>query len=270
MPLHLQPVTRKSIAEQVAACLRGEILAGQIRPGEKLPGERQLAARLGTNRNTLREAMRTLESEGLVRARHGDGVTVLDYRRGGELQVLGLFITAGAPEERAAVLTDLLRLRRLLLVDMAVMAAERGDRAGVAALRQGVERVRAVATATAIATTSEPTEGERETAMAAQAAARMAADLEFYRTLAGASGSLVAQWSFNTLSRAYLDVVQAMPALWFTPKGYLTTLSALVAAIAARDAAATRRILERHLRRVDAALVPFLASGRHGRGSEQP
>jgi GntR family transcriptional regulator, transcriptional repressor for pyruvate dehydrogenase complex len=243
------PLSRMSVAEQVAARLRSEILSGGLGAGDKLPAERDLAVRLGTNRNTLREALRTLETQGLVRARQGDGVTVQDYRLQGDLQLLPLFLTEGPLAERPAVLADVLRLRRVLLIDMAVMAAERSDVPGVAALRAGLAELRAA--------TDDP-------------ARLMEADLAFYRTLARASGSLIAPWRFNTFARAYLDLVQALPALWMRPAGYLEALDALVGAIAAHQPDATRRLLDRHLASVDAELMPLLTSGPNGRGSDQP
>jgi DNA-binding FadR family transcriptional regulator len=240
MKLNLAPLSRTSVADQVAARLRGDILGGRLAPGDKLPGERELAVSFGTNRNTLREAIRTLETQGLVHARHGDGLTVLDYRRDGELQILPAVLTEGRPEDRAALLVDVLRLRRLLLVDMAGTAAERADPTTVAALRAHV--------ATARAAIGDPPRA-------------LKADLDFFGTLAAASRSLIARWSFNTFARAYLDVVKAMPGLWITPDGYGETLDALCDAIAARDPAGTRRILDRHLARIDAVLVPLLTSG---------
>jgi GntR family transcriptional repressor for pyruvate dehydrogenase complex len=241
--MKLVPVRHSSVADQVARKLRSEILSGRLPAGAKLPGERDLSRDLGTNRNTLREALRTLEALGLVHARQGDGVSVLDYRRTGELQVLPLFLTEGRPEERGSVLADLLRLRRVLLTDMSASAAERADDAAVATLRLRLEDIRAL-----IATGGN---GDRLPLV----------DLEFYRTLAAATRSLVAQWSFNTFARAYIDIVEALPSLWITPPGYVDTLTALVDAIAAHDADGTRRILDRHLRQVDGTLVPLLTGG---------
>jgi GntR family transcriptional regulator, transcriptional repressor for pyruvate dehydrogenase complex len=241
--MKLAPVRHSSVADQVSRKLRSEILSGRMPAGSKLPGERDLARDLGTNRNTLREALRTLEALGLVRARQGDGVTVLDYRRDGELHVLPLFLMEGRVEERGQVLVDLLRLRRTLIVDMAVIAANRADEAAVAALRQRLDDIRAVL--------AEGGDRDRLPEI----------DLEFYRTLATAARSLVAQWGFNTFARAYIDIVQALPALWITPPGYVDTLSALLDAIATHDAEETRRILDRHLRQVDGTLVPLLTGG---------
>lgn len=47
--------------------LRRNILAGALRPGDPLPSELELATRFGVNRSTVREGIRQLESDGLVR-----------------------------------------------------------------------------------------------------------------------------------------------------------------------------------------------------------
>lgn len=58
-------------ADQIARQIREEISQGRLRPGAKLPAERALAAELGVSRNTLREAVRSLEQAGLVELRKG-------------------------------------------------------------------------------------------------------------------------------------------------------------------------------------------------------
>ncbi|WP_245239068.1 GntR family transcriptional regulator [Streptomyces sp. MZ04] len=52
--------------ERAAAALRADIAAGTFAPGEALPGQRELADKYGVAQNTMGQALRLLEAEGLV------------------------------------------------------------------------------------------------------------------------------------------------------------------------------------------------------------
>ncbi len=65
-PLLIEPAYRR-----VAAAIGARILSRELRDGERLPPEMQLARQFGVNRSTLREALRELESRGLLRRRPG-------------------------------------------------------------------------------------------------------------------------------------------------------------------------------------------------------
>lgn len=68
-------INRVSVADQVAALLRQRILDGEFRPGTQLQ-ELPLASSLGVSRNTMREAIRILSIEGLLRRSLHRGVAV--------------------------------------------------------------------------------------------------------------------------------------------------------------------------------------------------
>jgi len=65
-PLLLEPAYRK-----VAAAIGARILSRALCEGERLPSETELARQFGVNRSTVREALRELESRGLVQRRPG-------------------------------------------------------------------------------------------------------------------------------------------------------------------------------------------------------
>lgn len=57
--------------DEIAAQVRAMVADGRLKPGDRLPSERELSLRLQVSRNTLREALRTLEHAGLVEMRKG-------------------------------------------------------------------------------------------------------------------------------------------------------------------------------------------------------
>lgn len=65
-PILFEPAYRK-----VAAAIGQRILDRRLREGERLPSETELARQFGVNRSTVREALRELESNGLVTRRPG-------------------------------------------------------------------------------------------------------------------------------------------------------------------------------------------------------
>jgi DNA-binding GntR family transcriptional regulator len=75
LSMERSPIHRLSVADQVAGILREKVLSGELRPGTPLQ-EIQLAESLGVSRNTMREAMRILSLEGLLKRRIHRGIAV--------------------------------------------------------------------------------------------------------------------------------------------------------------------------------------------------
>ncbi|MCR4425069.1 MAG: GntR family transcriptional regulator [Firmicutes bacterium] len=80
---HIIPINSKqspNVAELVQDQITRNIRLGVLKPGQKLPSEPEYAAALGVSRNSLREALQSLEREGLVVRRHGIGTFVTESR----------------------------------------------------------------------------------------------------------------------------------------------------------------------------------------------
>jgi DNA-binding GntR family transcriptional regulator len=73
-------IDRTSTADQAAAALRERILGGELPPGTALQ-EVSVAEALGISRNTLREAIRSLVHEGLVKHTPHRGASVMSLGR---------------------------------------------------------------------------------------------------------------------------------------------------------------------------------------------
>ena len=61
-----EPLVRQPAYGRVAAAIEQKILQRTLAPGDLLPAETELARQFGVNRSTIREAVRRLESAGLV------------------------------------------------------------------------------------------------------------------------------------------------------------------------------------------------------------
>ena len=75
-------VDRRGLAEHAVDQIERLIIEGRLVPGQKLPSERDLGAKLGVSRPTLREAIRALTIMGILESRQGDGTYVLDAEAG--------------------------------------------------------------------------------------------------------------------------------------------------------------------------------------------
>ena len=70
------PIVRRSLHDELVTLLRNMIVAGELRPGSRI-GESRLCARFGVSRTPLREALKVLSGEGLVRLVPNKGATVV-------------------------------------------------------------------------------------------------------------------------------------------------------------------------------------------------
>ena len=62
--------------QQIAEDLRAQIESGALAPGAQLPTELELRDRYDSSRNTIRDAIKRLTSQGLVETRPGQGTFV--------------------------------------------------------------------------------------------------------------------------------------------------------------------------------------------------
>ncbi|WP_052866583.1 FadR/GntR family transcriptional regulator [Streptomyces niger] len=85
------PVEPVRAYQRVAEQIEERILRGELPPGSRLPAERELVNQFGVGRSTVREALRVLQSAGLIRSRPGDplGAEVLGVSGDNLSQALG-------------------------------------------------------------------------------------------------------------------------------------------------------------------------------------
>jgi GntR family transcriptional repressor for pyruvate dehydrogenase complex len=130
MTSSIKPIKRTKVSLTVAARLQEILLSGEYEVGEKLPSEMILAERFGVSRSSIREAMKLLEAEGLVRVVHGVGTIVNDHEAGGRNDLAEFLVIDGT------TVPDLFEARLVLESEMAFRAAKRLTSSDANELRQ--------------------------------------------------------------------------------------------------------------------------------------
>ncbi|WP_062119651.1 FadR/GntR family transcriptional regulator [Aureimonas sp. AU40] len=165
-----KPGPRPRVGRDFVAALARAIAEGRFAEGSTLPREQDLCAEFSISRTVVREALKTLESKGVVRSRARAG-TLVRARADWNLLDADLLDWMGDTVVDAAFLSAVLEARRAVEPFAAELAAERATLTDIAALNAAWETMRA---------------SER-----GHDAAFTAADAEFHRILLRASGNLV-------------------------------------------------------------------------------
>jgi GntR family transcriptional repressor for pyruvate dehydrogenase complex len=118
-PVTLRTIKRRGLHEEIVAQLREFLAKGDLKPGEQLPSERALSERLGVSRPSVREALRSLESSGLVHIRIGSGTYVAS------IEDTLLSPLAAAILQQRDVLLDIFEARKTIEPEIAALAARR-------------------------------------------------------------------------------------------------------------------------------------------------
>lgn len=129
----LRPAWRVRLFEQVERQLRQYMRDAHMKPGDRVPAERELAARLAVSRGSVRQAIVSLEVQGLIEVRHGDGIYVrrLDPLLEPITQLL----------ERRRRLPEILEARATLEVSLAALAAERRTSTDLESIWDGIRQM---------------------------------------------------------------------------------------------------------------------------------
>lgn len=213
-----------TLVSQISEALRQEIAAGVYVPGDKLPSEAQLTQAHGVSRTVIREAIAALRSDGLVEARQGAGVFVLEPAQPAMPSFQNL------DTARIFSVIELLELRTAVEVEAAGFAAKRRSAMQEEAIFDCHRRVRACLDA-----------GEATTE----------ADFALHLAIAEATNNPRFPQFLTMLGAGVIPRAALQSNDSDTPRAYLGRLheehEAIIAAISAGDEAAARAAMRSHL-----------------------
>lgn len=110
-------IKKKTVSESIINQIKDMILNGSLQPGQRLPSERELAELLSVSRPSVREAMRSLQSLGIIDIRSGEG-TFLNSN----VSILSDHFKMSYILKKFNIL-ELIEARKILEVEIAALAA---------------------------------------------------------------------------------------------------------------------------------------------------
>jgi len=232
-----EPVLKRVIQDEVKKFITDK----NLRPGDLLPPEGQLALNLGVSRGSVREAVKSLESLGIVESRHGEGVRVREFNFDSILDFLsyGLLFQPS----RAA---EILQIREWLEESAVALATE-------VISTEELDQIEALLAVWQVkAAAGEPTSEE---------------DRRFHRLLYAPLGNS----SLLSLIDIFWVVYNALPVKALPQDGNpLLTVQAhrdLFDAVRCRDAVLARQRLSQHFRNIEQRFKGVMDFAPDGQGS---
>jgi GntR family transcriptional regulator, transcriptional repressor for pyruvate dehydrogenase complex len=212
----------------VAGRLLEMITSQTLVAGDPVPVEREIATAYSVGRSTVREALRILESQGIITATNGGSFTVSEAAQPLH-RSLRLVMALDAQPSTA----DLFELRRILDCAAAELAADRRQ-------PQDLEQMQAAIDAMASAL-----EGD-------DAQRFIDSDLRFHIAMADATGNSLVGYTLEAIRDVLRDALLEIFRIPKSAERAIDEHRAIVAAIQAGDGAEARSAARIHLDRVEA------------------
>ena len=113
-------ISNRKVYEEVIEQIQKRIVDGELKKGDRLPSERELSEIMNISRTSIREALRVLESMGVVESIHGEGNFICSNTEESLLQPLSMMFKLNNGKYK-----DIFELRKVLEVENARLAALR-------------------------------------------------------------------------------------------------------------------------------------------------
>lgn len=229
---------RRGRTEQIAAAIKRAIVEDGLRPGDRLPQEHELIAQYAASKGTIREALRSLAAEGLVRTRTGPGggafITEVDREHAMALLSSHLLFTEVS-------ISHIYELRIALEPEMVRDLTRQITAEQIAELEQKMSIY-----------TDPPTSISEERK-------QRAAELEFHEALARFSDNPLISFVCGFLVRLLKDLtvckrIYERPLPELRERG-LSYQEQLIAAFRERDPAQARAVMKAHMRTAQRIMV---------------
>lgn len=231
-------IKRQNIYQQLVEHLQQYIIDNSLRPGDRLPTEAELAARFRVSRQSVREAVKVLESIGVIETRPRDGSRLTKMSTQSLTDHLRFFF-----ELDGATVKEMAAARRVIECAFVPVIIENADESDFQRMEAAIQRMR---------------EHTRRGETFAEA------DMAFHQALATATknrvmagfGAMVQQFFIHLRNRIKADEVKQRRSILEHEE--------ILKALREKDAAAAQSAIEQHLRVYDEPQQSYPSNTRNG------
>lgn len=232
------PVRQQKRSDRIAARIRDLIVARGLKPGDRIPQDWLAEQELKASKGTVREAMKALETQGLIKSRTGPGGGAFVTALSGEqaMGLLGNLFLFNQP-----TISDIYTLRKLLEPALVAGLAGRLDESAYEKLQATIRLY------------------EHEPETAEEEFAQRVAELDFHSVLASLSDNLILGFVLVFLHRLLRDLAVCR-AIYSTPNPGLreTALSyqvRLIRHLKSGDGEAARALMREHMEEAESYML---------------
>ena len=231
-------IKRQNIYQQLVEHLQQYIIDNSLRPGDRLPTEAELAARFRVSRQSVREAVKVLESIGVIETRPRDGSRLTTMSTQSLTDHLRFFF-----ELDGATVKEMAAARRVIECAFVPVIVENADETDFHRMEAAIQRMR---------------EHTRRGETFAEA------DMAFHQALATATknrvmsgfGAMVQQFFIHLRNRIKADEVKQRRSIQEHEE--------ILKALREKDSAAAQRAIEQHLRVYDDPEPNYFGNEKNG------
>ena len=223
-----KPVVKQNLADRLARRIRSLIQQGEYAEGDRLPSIMEMARSFGVGHPTLREALKKLETMGVVEIRHGSGVYVT---RSHDVLVVATADYSGTVTKK--MLIDLIQARTPLEVHSVTHAARNASAENLQEMRR-------------LLTTAGENLGNDDVLNAA--------NISFHREIALASGNAVLAQLLEVVGELFAGEQRLILGIFGSRERDHQEHLGILEALEQRDEALAVERMRKHLEGVEAAV----------------
>lgn len=217
---------RKSLVSVVADSMLEEIISGNLDVGDALPSEAEIGEAHDVSRVTVREALRVLSTQGIIRVTSGIGSVINPVEEWQSLAAILRYRSARGDDGEVAA--QLIAVRRMFETEAAALAAVGLTENALTELAACVARM-------------------REASAAADVDAFVSADLRFHDVILRGSANVFLAALFEPLTRMLAERRAQTSRVPEIQRHAIEEHTAILAALTARDPAAARHAMDHHM-----------------------